>query len=155
MRVDLASGFGVMTRLPVNLFNSDFTRWNVGVNFTLPVFDGFKRSGRVWQAVAQERSAKLEREKTEQQIRLSLRQGLDDLKAARETIAAAEATVGQAERVLQMMQNNYKFGAATTLDILDAQTALQAARTNLLRGLYDYTIARATLQWAVGRKPWE
>jgi outer membrane protein TolC len=108
MRVDLNSGFGLMSRLPENLFNSDFTRWNVAVNFSLPVFDGFKRSGRVWQAVAQERAAKLDREKTEQQVRLALRQGLDDLAAARDTIAAARTTVGQADRVLAMTQNNYK-----------------------------------------------
>jgi outer membrane protein TolC len=39
--------------------------------------------------------------------------------------------------------------------MVDAQTALLAARSNLLRGLYDYTIARATLQWTAGRPPWE
>jgi outer membrane protein TolC len=54
-----------------------------------------------------------------------------------------------------MTQANYRHGAATTLDILDAQTALSVARTNLLRGLHDYSTARATLRWAMGRTPWE
>lgn len=54
-----------------------------------------------------------------------------------------------------MTQNNYKYGAATTLDIVDAQTALAVARTNLLRGLHDYTAARATLRWTAGMSPWE
>ena len=52
-----------------------------------------------------------------------MQQGGDDLKAARETITAARTNIGQAERVLSMMQDNYRFGAATTLDIVDAQTA--------------------------------
>ena len=155
MRVDFAAGYGVMARLPENLMNGDFTRWNAALNFTFPVFDGYKRSGRVWQATAQERAARAGREKAEQEIRLALQQGLDELKAARETIAAARATAGQAEKVLAMTQNNYKFGAATTLDIADAQTALLVARTNLLRGQYDYAIARATLLWCAGRAPWE
>jgi outer membrane protein len=155
MRVDFAGGYGIMARMASNLANSQFARWNMAVNFTLPVFDGFRRSGLVWQATAAQRQARLEREKLEQQVHLSLQQGLDELNAARETMEAAQATVGQAERVLSMMQNNYKWGAATTLDILDAQTALSMARTNLLRGLHDYGVARANLRWILGRTPWE
>jgi outer membrane protein TolC len=98
---------------------------------------------------------RLEREKQEQSVRLALQQGLDDIVAARETVMAARANVSQAEKVLGMMQNNYKWGAATTLDILDAQTALSEARSNLLRGLHDYTIARANLRYAMGLTPWE
>lgn len=155
MKLDFTSNFGIMSRLPENLGNADFTRWNLGVSFTLPVFDGFKRSGMVWQAVAAERTAQLERRKVEQQVRLGLQQGLDELAAAGETIAAARANVQQAEKVLAMTQNNYKFGAATTLDIVDAQTALSLARTNLLRGLHDYSVARATLRWTAGMTPGE
>ncbi len=155
MRVDFAAGYGIMSRLASNLGNPQFARWNMALNFTLPVFDGFRRSGLVWQATSAERAARLERQKLEQQVRLSLQQGLDELTAARETMKAAEATVGQAERVLGMMENNYKWGAATTLDILDAQTALSVARTNQLRGIHDYCVARANLRWVLGRTPWE
>ena len=155
MRVDFSADFGVMSRLPENLVDSRFARWTTGLNFTLPVFDGFRRSGLVWQATANQRAARLEREKSEQQIRLNLEQGLDELAAARETVTATRANLGQAEKVLAMTQDNYKYGAATTLDVADAQTALTVARTNLLRGLYDYSVARASLRWAVGRTPWE
>jgi outer membrane protein len=125
------------------------------VNFTLPIFDGFRRSGLIWQATASQRIARLEREKAEQQIQLAVQQSFDELKAAAETVVAARATVSQAEKVLTMMQNNYKYGAATTLDIVDAQTAVSVARTNLLRGLHDYSVARANLRWATGNPPWE
>jgi outer membrane protein len=155
MRVDLSSAYGIVARFPKNLFNSNYARWNVAVNFTLPVFDGFRRSGLITQAVANQRSARLEREKVEQQVRLGLRQGLDAIRADQETIAAAKANIAQAEKVLSMTQANYNFGAATTLDVVDAQTALSEARTNLLRGMYDYSVSRASLLWAAGRNPWE
>ena len=132
-----------------------FTRWTAAVSFTFPVFDGFRRSGLVVQANANQRSARLEREKQEQQVRLAVQQGYDELKAAAETIAAARANVGQAEKVLAMTQANYKYGAATTLDVVDAQTAVSAARSNLLRGLHDYSVARANLRWTMGAQPWE
>ena len=33
--------------------------------------------------------------------------------------------------------------------------ALAVARTNLLRGLHDYAVARAGLRWTAGMTPWE
>jgi HAE1 family hydrophobic/amphiphilic exporter-1 len=155
VRLDFSGSYGLMSRLPQNLVNSEFTRWSAGVNFTFPLFDGFKRSGLISQALANRRSAHLDREKFEQQVRLSIQQRYDDLQAAAESIAAANATVGEADKVLAMMQNNYKFGAATTLDIVDAETAVSVARTNLLRGLYDYSVGRANLRWSLGQTPWE
>jgi outer membrane protein TolC len=155
MKLDFSGTYGIMSRLPENLADAKYARWMAGVNFTLPVFDGFKRSGLVWQATASQRSARLEREKVEQQVRLGLQQGLDELNASRLTIDAARASLKQAERVLTMTQDNYKYGAATTLDVTAAQVAVLQARTNLLHGLHDYSVARATLRWALGQKPWE
>lgn len=155
MKVDFAATYGIMSRLPSNLANSQFTRWTAGFTFNMPVFDGFRRSALIYQALGVQRTARLERQRVEEQVRLALQQGLDDTNAAEETIRAARANVSQAEKVLAMMQNNYKYGAATTLDIVDAQTAVSVARTNLLRGLHDYTVARAGLRWTAGMTPWE
>jgi outer membrane protein len=155
MRADFVADYGIMSRLPSNLMNSKFLRWDLTVNFTLPVFDGFRRSGLVEQATAAQRAARLEREKTEQQVRLALQQGLDEIAAAAETVSAARANLNQAHRVLEMTEANYKYGAATPLDIVDSQVALSLAQTNLLRGLHDYTLARASLRWSMGEKPWE
>ncbi len=155
MRVDFQSGYGISSRLHRNLLNPAFARWSAGVTLTLPVFDGFRSDGLAVQAAANQRAARLERDKFERQIRLAIQQGYDELNAAAETVSAARANVSQAERVLQMMQSNYQHGAATTLDIVDAQTALAAARTNLLRGLRDYSVARANLRWSTGQTPWE
>jgi outer membrane protein len=155
MRMDSTASYGVSARKPANFFNSLFVSWRFGVTFSLPVFDGYKRSGLVYQATASQRATRLEREKVDQQVRLGLQQGLDEMKAAAETIAAARSNIQQADRVLSMTQDNYKYGAATTLDIVDAQTALSVARNNLLRGLYDCSVARANLLWTAGRSPWE
>ncbi len=155
MRADFSGSYGIVSRQPKNLLDPLYARWSAGVNFTLPVFDGFRRSGLVWQATAAQRATRLEREKVEQQVRLGLQQALDEIKAAMETVTAAQANIAQAEKVLEMTQSNYKYGAATTLDITDAQTALSGARTNLLRGMYDYSVARANLLWTAGRNPWE
>jgi len=64
MRADLSGAYGLASRYPEKLIDPLYARWSVGVSFTLPVFDGFRRNGMVQQAVAQQRATRLEREKT-------------------------------------------------------------------------------------------
>ena len=48
-------------------------------------------------------------------------------------LEAAELNVAQAQRALEMTQANYQHGAATTLDVIDAQAALTLAESNRSR----------------------
>lgn len=155
LRVDFSGQYGFSARLPENLVNHNFKSWMFSVNLKLPLFDGGRRSGLVQQAVSLERRARLARVEAENNVRLEVQTALDELRRAEKTVDAARLNVREAERVLEMMQNNYQYGAATTLDVTDAQTSLALARTNLLRGLYDHTLARAQLRYAMGFDPVE
>jgi outer membrane protein TolC len=87
----------------------------------------------------------------ENDIRLEVKQAYDDMQSSEKSIAAARLSVGQAEKVLSMMQANYQFGAATTLDVTDSQTALSLARNSQISATYDYEMAKARLRLASGR----
>ena len=154
-RVDFNGQYGFSARQPANLGNHDFTRWMFSLNLTLPLFDGGRRSGLFQQAVAARKVAELTRSEEENSVRLEAQTALDELDRAEQTVEAARLNVSEAERVLTMMQDNYKFGAATTLDVTDAQAALVQARWNLLQGLHDHTLARAQLRWVMGLDPVE
>lgn len=151
MRVDFKSYFGISSRLLENLGNRNFERWNFSFDFSLPVYDGGRRSGLITQSVSARRMARLALEQQESAVRLQVQQAADEIRRAEKTVEATQLNVTQAERVLEMMQNNYKYGAATTLDVVDAQTALTWSRTNLLQGLYDHVIGKARLRWVLGR----
>lgn len=155
LRVDFSGQYGFSARQPANLTNHTFTRWLFSVNVAFPLFDGGKRSGLLQQAVAQRKIAELARSEQENSVRLEAQSAVDELDRAEKTVEAAQLNVRQAEQVLEMMQNNYKYGAATTLDVTDSQAALTAARWNLLQGLYDHTVARAKLRWVMGLDPVE
>ncbi len=153
LRLDFNGQYGVSSRLTSNLLNHEFSRYMFTVSMGLPLFDGGRRSGLVQQAVANCRIAELTRVDTENNVRLEAQTALDELERAEKTVDAAQLSVREAERVLDMMQNNYKYGAATTLDVLDAQTALTTARWTLLQGLYDHTLAQAQLRYVMGLNP--
>jgi outer membrane protein TolC len=153
LRLDFNGQYGLSARAPANLANSEFSRWIFNVTVGLPIFDGGRRSGLMQQAVANHKVAELTRVDTENAVRLEAQMALDELQRAEKTVEAAQLNVREAERVLAMMQDNYKYGAATTLDVLDAQTALTTARWTLLQGLYDHVMARAQLRYVMGVNP--
>jgi outer membrane protein TolC len=142
--------WGYSTRDPKNVFNSDFRRWNVTLNFKLPFYDGGRKAGLLAQARSRVRAAEQSLAQLENNIRLEIKAAHDDLQSSAQAIAAAKLSVAQAERVLGMMQSNYQYGAATTLDVVDSQTALSVARNALVSATYDYEVARARLRLAAG-----
>ena len=155
LRVDLNGQYGYSARLTSDLWKQSFTRWMFTLNVTLPLFDGGRRAGLIQQAIANRTIAEQTRVETEENVQLEVQTALDELQRAEKTVEAARLNVQQAERVLGMMQDNYRYGAATTLDVTDAQTALTTARWTLLQGLYDHTMARVQLRYVMGLDPLE
>ncbi len=148
--VDLDGRWGYNIRELKNVFNQEFTRWNVAVNFKLPVYDGGRKAGLMAQALARLRAAEQSQAQLENSVRLEIRAAYDDLQSSSQAIVAAGLSVSQAERVLNMMQSNYQYGAATTLDVVDSQTAVTVARNSQLNATYDYEMAKARLRLAAG-----
>jgi outer membrane protein len=155
LNVGFNGQYGFSARDPANLFDPNFTRWTFALTLNLPVFDGGRREGMIEEAIAQERIVRLARSETEDQIHLQAQTAVDELRRAEQTVQAAQASVREAERVLGMMEQNYRYGAATTLDVQDAQTALSLARMNHLQSLFDHTVARAQLRYVMGQDPLE
>ena len=91
----------------------------------------------------------------ENQIRLEVQSAFDALALADRTIQAAELNVAQARRASEMTEANYKLGAATQLDVVDAQQSLRQAENIRNQALYTHANARATLRFVMGRDPLE
>ena len=154
-RLDFVGGYGRAVRDPSNFFRDDFARWNAAVTLTVPVFDGFRTAGRVTQAQAGVTRAQQDLIAAENRVRLQAKQAVDRLRTAERVLDAAELNVTQAARAVEMTQANYRYGAATTIDVLDAQAALTLAESLRIQGLYDHANARAVLRYVMGQSPLE
>jgi len=152
-RLDLNANWGYSVRRPLNFFGTDFTKWNAAIVLKVPLFDGRRASGRVVQARARVETAVQERIAVENRIRLEAKQARDALVTADRVLSASELNVTQAQKALDMTQANYGLGAATPLDVLDAQAALTLAESIRLEALHGHANARATLRWVMGRDP--
>jgi outer membrane protein len=150
LTVDMEAQWGYSVRKPQNIFNNEFSRWNLTFNFKLPLFDSGRKAGLVMQAKARLHAAEQRLAQLENNIRLEVKEAYDDMQSSAQAIAAAGMSVDQAERVLAMMQANYQYGAATTLDVVDSQTALALAQNTRIGATYDYEMAKARLRLATG-----
>jgi HAE1 family hydrophobic/amphiphilic exporter-1 len=152
-RLDLDAGYGWSVRRPENFFENKFSKWSFGLTLKIPVFDGFRTAGKVAQARADKAQVAQDRIALENQVRLEAKDGLDRLRVAKSVLEAADLNVTQAQKALDMTQANYKYGAATLLDVLDAQAALTLAESNRVEALYVHANARASLRYVMGRDP--
>jgi outer membrane protein len=132
-------------------FATDWRRdWNVGLQVTVPVFDGFRTSGRVQQARAELTQAELQRELAQRGLEMELEVALGEFDGARAQIQARRATVAQARRALELAELRFRSGLATQLDISSARLMLEQARVNEAQSLFNYMNALARLERVSG-----
>jgi outer membrane protein len=136
-----------------NLFKGSYQKWALGVTLKIPVFDGGRTAGKVAQARADRAKVEQDRAALETQIDLEAKQAVDRLRVAASVYRSAELSVAQARRASEMTNANYQLGAATTLDVLDAQAALTQAEWNRVEALHAHANARAGLRYVLGRDP--
>jgi outer membrane protein len=132
-------------------FDTDWRRdWNVGLQVSIPIFDGFRTGGRVQQARAELTQTQLQRDQVRRGLELELEAALGEFDAARAQIEARRATVAQARRALELAELRFRSGLATQLDISSARLMLEQARVNEVQALFNYMNALARLERVSG-----
>lgn len=147
--LDFVGQWGYSVREPGNFLEADYEKWSAGVFLSVPVFDGWRTRGKVAQAKARASKVTQDRIALENSIRLEGQAALDALRVAKSVLEAAELNVKQAQRALDMIQANSQAGAATFLDVLDAQAALTEAESQRIQGLHTHANARAFLRYVM------
>jgi outer membrane protein len=133
-----------------------FSRYNWAQTFTLglqvsySLFDGFRTSARTEQARVDKQRIQYARLKAEEGLKIQILQAEMRMTEAKKRIAAQEKSIGQAEKALKIAQTRYKSGVGTHLELLDTQVAMTRTQTTYAQAIYDYLIARAEWERAVG-----
>ncbi len=124
--------------------------WAVGVVLNWNLFSGGADYARMVEAQASHQRATALRERMASAIALEVRDAFLALQTARERVAVAKDAVAHAEESLRIVQDRYDAGLTTIVELLDSETALTAARTNLTRTLYEATVGQARLELSLG-----
>ncbi|MGH7769675.1 MAG: TolC family protein [Candidatus Binatia bacterium] len=134
---------------PRPLFPLD-SSWQVQLNFTIPIFDGFRTTNRVAESVRIYYAVKAQAEQQKQQVALEVEQGYANLVSAQERIKATRAAEQAARENLELANGRYQVGVGSIIEVTDAQALYVSAEVDYVNSLYNSKIAEAQLLRAVG-----
>jgi outer membrane protein TolC len=125
--------------------------FQANLRVSLPIFTGFGRSLRVSEAKAQEQDTDEETRARRLQVRSDVHARFLGLEAAYQAIAVQSANRDAARDLLRLARDRYRLGAGTSLEVSDAQNAVQQAEGDYVNAVYYYHKAIVALEAAVGR----
>jgi len=131
-------------------FNDSHDNYTVGAVLSMNLYSGSRISAQTASAKADLSKVKAMRRSLELGVRVETQRAFYHAQSAWKSIAVARQAVDQAEEGLRIVSNRYSGGLLTIVDLLDAQTALQQARTHHFKAMHDYRVARIELALAAG-----
>ncbi len=125
--------------------------WSAAAQVDLPLFTGGNTRGRINTARANLRASEENLAEAERAARLEIETAKRNLEAAAEAISVSREGASAAEEDNRLSQGFYTHGLVPILNLVESQAALVEAKTNAVNAIYDYWIALASLDRAMGR----
>jgi outer membrane protein len=129
------------------LFNQ--RQLNLGLNWNL--FNRFNREQTIAIRTSTLDQAEATSSDTRRQVSSVLTAQFALLDAARLKIDIAQTSVAAAQEDLRVVEQRYRVGAATILDLLNSQEALTQAEVDSVAARFDYLRAKAQIEALIGR----
>ena len=128
--------------------------WNrssaVGITLSWPVFTGFQRKNKIKQAEIQAGEMRWQRESIERSLHTQVQSQVDNIQKSLKQIESNAAGVIQAEKANDIIQQSFKVGAASFIQLRDTDDALMSARLSYYQAIYEYLVAESNLELVLG-----
>jgi outer membrane protein len=129
---------------------SDIEEMGGMVKFNLPIYEGGETSSKIRQADDLYSKARAEEDKTGRDVERETEAAVDGIRTAASQVGALAASMHAQEQVVEQLTDAFRSGAASNIDVLDAQRDLFLARAEYVRARYDYALDTLKLRHAVG-----
>ena len=137
-----------------DIFNLSQWRWfpssTIGVSLSIPIFSGGQRYHAVRQARVQADELELQRENTERQLRIGIRQSLGTMDTAMRTYDASREALATAEKAYDIAVKSYQLGKSTLTDLNNTELVLTQSKLAVSQAIYNFVIAKAGLEQTLG-----
>jgi outer membrane protein TolC len=126
-------------------------QWSARLSLSWNVFNGFTREAALTRSVVARETAEAQAADARRQASAQLTQQLAAYESARSRIAITVASRAAAAEDLRVVQERYRLGAATILEVLTSQEAMDQAEVDAIQSQFDFLVARAQLEALLGR----
>ncbi len=137
-----------------NLWNDQrqwFTNSNLGVNVSIPVFDGLRKKYTVERKKYQLETLNYQRSLLTNNLRQDLLNSKIALDVNLERLSVQEANIELAQEVVDVTKAKYTEGIGSSLELTNAEQSYKIAEVNYLTALYDAIVAKIDLDKALGK----
>ena len=131
-------------------FSSDNDFWTAGVSLKWNIFDGFRTNVERTRALSGQSAAREMLESATKDIKYQLKESYVRRDEAVKHLEVARNTVQDAEETVRLLTKRYENSLATMAELLDAQTALNQARANLVENEAGQALAGGRVYYMTG-----
>jgi outer membrane protein TolC len=126
--------------------------WNLtlGLTGTANIFNGGKDMAAINNAVLNLRLARSRYAAREQSVYKNLRVGVLTAQRAKRQLEVAKLAEVSARQNLNIVNEKFKLGKASSVDRTDAQVSYSTAKANVVKAIFDYEEAQAALAYLIG-----
>ncbi len=129
-----------------------FPSSTAALSLSVPVFDGFQKRYNIKQSKISKNMLDLQREDTERTLRIGIRNYNDQMALCIKNYEAANATVEIAQKSYDISEKMYEVGKATLVELNDSQVALMQAQLTQAQAVYNFMVAKASLDELIGKE---
>ena len=133
---------------PDNLSND--LQWRVTLNLTFPIFDGNRRLYNLQATELSQYQVALQTEALNNNLALAVASTLADLVRAKTQIHFTKTASENAGKNFELVEQAYKKGSVSVLQLLDAQSAALSAKQGYILSVYNYFSAFLQLENSIG-----
>ena len=130
--------------------DSNMGQNKIGLNFSLPLYQGGMVNSQVKQAQYNFVGASEQLESAHRSVVQTVRSSFNNINASISSINAYKQAVVSAQSSLDAMEAGYSVGTRTIVDVLDATTTLYNAKQQLANARYTYLINQLNVKSALG-----
>ena len=116
---------------------------NVGqlmVSLNIPILNWGEKSKKIRTQQLVKQNAEIDLQKNSRLMYIELTNARQNVESAYTMLLTAKSGLAHAEEALRVMRDRYEVGMCTLTDILEAQSAYQQARTNVIEATTQYKI---------------
>lgn len=148
----IASASDAQTRQPMEYNGDSRTRdHSVGLQISIPLFEGFERTYLIRGARARVQAGEAELAEVEQRIALELWASYQDLTTETQALERTAEWVEQATQALEVVRGRYRSGVGSMTELLNASSAYASAEQQNITALNSWYLARLRLAASLGR----
>jgi len=131
-------------------FGADNDAWMTGVNLKWNIFEGFRTNRERDRATAERSAAAQMLEGKTKDIRFQVQESFLRREEMGKRLEVARHALLDAEETVRLLSRRFENSLATMVELLDAQTALNQARANLVDTEANYALAGGRVYYAAG-----